>query len=48
MKEYIVTVWDRNWIYKKYSYKVGLTDLDSYKLQLKDKYNRFTVEEADA
>lgn len=43
MSQYIVTVWTDDQKYRKYSYKVGVTDLDKYKKQLKLQYNRFTI-----
>lgn len=43
MKQYLVTVWDRDWRYNKYSYKVALTDLKSYTKVLKQSHDRFTI-----
>lgn len=45
MKQYRVTVWSNSAVYKKYCYVVGLSDLDSYKKQLKLQYDRFTIED---
>lgn len=46
MSQYIVTIWDNTWKYRKYSYKVALTDLYSYTASLKKNHDRFTIEYA--
>jgi len=44
MKQYLVTIWDGNWRYKKYSYMVGLTDSKSYCKVLRQNTDRFIIE----
>lgn len=46
MSQYIVTIWTNDLTFRKYSYKVGINDFDSYYASLKQQYDRFTIDYA--